>query len=380
MLMKQFTLLFFCLILLSSCKENEPAQNVTVDVASDTAKTELQVKYAKGFRLKKIDHGYQLYITKGWQDHDYVIGHKFIDQNAPDNVLGIRTPVQAIVPTSTTHIPAITALNQENTIVAFPGLDYISSNEVRAMIDKKIIAEIGQNQSLNVEQVIALQPDLVMGFSIEGKNPAYESIERASIPILYNGDWLEEHPLGKAEWIKVFGIIYGKTAEAQAIFNDIEKEYLATQKLVQNVAKPTVIGGAMWKDIWYLPYGDSWQGKIIADAGGDYIYKNTSGSGSLSYAVERVLKDARTAQYWIAPSQYTSYSDMRRDSETYSLFTSFQNKEVYTFSLTVGKKGGITYYEEASMRPDIVLKDLVKILHPTIDLDHEPYFFKPLEE
>jgi len=378
--MKQITVLFLGLVLLVSCKENNTTTEAVVSEELITETTDLEVKYAKGFRLKKIDHGYQLYITKGWQDHDYVIGHKFIDQNAPKSALGIRTPVKSIVPTSTTHIPAITALNEHHTIVAFPGLDYISSSKVREMIDKKVIEEIGQNQSLNVEQVIALQPDLVMGFSIEGKNPAYESIERASIPIIYNGDWLEEHPLGKAEWIKVFGILYGKTAEAQAIFNDIEREYLATKKLVSNAIKPTVIGGAMWKDVWYLPYGDSWQGKMIADAGGDYIYKETSGNGSLSYAAERVLKDARNAQYWIAPSQYTSYSDMQRDSNTYSLFDAFENQQVYTFSLTKGEKGGITYYEEASMRPDIVLKDLVKILHPEVALDHQLYFFKPLED
>lgn len=368
-------------LLLSSCKEETnqaiPEVKTETDVAVDDV---LKVKYAKGFQLKKIENGYQLYVSKAWQDHDHVIGYKFINADAPEKEIGIRVPITSIIPTSTTHIPAIDLLNKTETIKGFPGLDYISSTKARQLISDGKIQEIGNNQSLNTESIIKLNPDIVMGFGVDGKNNAYDAVERASIPIIYNGDWLEEHPLGKAEWIKVFGILYGKEKEAAAIFNAIEEDYLDTKIKIAALEKPTVISGAMWKDVWYLPYGNSWQGKIIRDAGGQYIYSNTSGNGSLSYAAERVLKDAKDAQFWIAPGQYTSYEAMLEDSKTYELFDAFKNKEVYTFALTKGEKGGVTYYEEAHMRPDIVLKDLISILHPEVDLDHELYFFKPLEK
>ncbi|MEN8899142.1 MAG: ABC transporter substrate-binding protein, partial [Nonlabens sp.] len=188
------------------------------------------------------------------------------------------------------------------------------------------------------------------------------------------------HPLGKAEWIKLFGVLYGKEKEADSIFKTIEREYLNTLELVENVDKPKVLSGATWKDTWYLPYGDSWQGKILNDAGSSYIYQTTTGSGSLAYNIEKVLMDGRDAAFWIAPAQYTSYSKMLQDNTSYAQFDAFKNKQIYTHALTLGSKGGVTYYEEASMRPDLVLKDLVKILHPEIKLEHELYFFKKLND
>jgi iron complex transport system substrate-binding protein len=139
------------------------------------------------------------------------------------------------------------------------------------------------------------------------------------------------------------------------------------------------MAGATWKDVWYLPYGNSWQGRLIDDAGANYLYKNTQGSGSLSYNLERVLKDAQNADFWIAPSQYTSYRQMLGDNKSYALFKAFQNKQLYTFALKKGATGGVIYYEEASMRPDLVLKDLISIFHGNPGADNL-YFFDPLEE
>ncbi|GAL75808.1 vitamin B12 ABC transporter [Nonlabens ulvanivorans] len=157
-----------------------------------------------------------------------------------------------------------------------------------------------------------MQPDLVMGYGIDGDNPIYESIQKAGIPVIYNGDWIEKHPLGKAEWIKLFGVLYGKEKEADRIFKEIEKEYLETKILAQTLESPSVIAGATWKDTWYLPYGNSWQGKIIADANGNYIYANTTGTGSLSYNVESVLTDAQNADIWIAPGSIPAIKPWRK--------------------------------------------------------------------
>lgn len=371
---------------MTSCKQEQksPAENMNHHTTGNYV--DVDVKYATGFSINTTETGYYITINNPWPDADDTYSFKLQRATAsdiipnPDAPQIIRIPIETIILSSTTHIPPVVLLEEQSTIIAFPGTDYVSDTSVRTLIDHGSIEDLGNNQTISVEKVVTMQPDVVMGYGIDGDNPVYEQIQKAGIPVIYNGDWTEEHPLGKAEWIKLFGILYGKEKEALRIFNQIEQSYLETKKIAQSLESPTIIAGATWKDIWYLPYGNSWQGKIIADAHGDYIYKKTIGTGSLSYNIERVLTDAQNAAVWIAPGQYTSYSAMNKDNSAYQEFTAFQNKMVYTFALNKGAKGGVTYYEEASMRPDLVLKDLVKILHPDVLPDYQLYFFKPLTD
>jgi iron complex transport system substrate-binding protein len=383
--MKQPILYLILLVfILHSCKDVE---NKTNPVAEDqTGYAPIEVNYAHGFQIKTTATGYQVTIKNPWPDsavnYPFTLvkhqGREFVSKaNLP---VRIPIPIEKIVVTSTTHITPLVLLGEEKSLIGFPATDYISAPKVRSLIDAGNIKELGTNQLMNVEAAIILEPDLVMGFSIDDSNPTYQKIEEAGIPVLYNGDWVEEHPLGKAEWIKLFGVLYGKEKEADSIFKTIEKEYQNTLKLAAHLERPKVLSGATYKDQWYLPYGNSWQGKILKDAGADYLYAATKGTGSLAYNIEKVLIDGREATYWIAPAQYTSYSKMLADNKSYALFDSFKNRQVYTHALTVGAKGGVLYYEEASMRPDLVLKDLVKILHPDLALDHELYFFRALKE
>lgn len=356
------------------------------EILKKTEYEQVNIKYAEGFKIQNTASGYYVTIMNPWPESSVSYTFKLVKNQGrellpePDEPLSIHIPIDNIVLTSTTHIPPLVLLHEENSLIGFPGSDYISDPKVRKLIDEGKVEELGVNESINIEATLLLEPDVVMGFSIDDSNPIYKKIENAGIPVLYNGDWVEQHPLAKAEWIKLFGILYGKEQQADSIFNAIEKEYINTQKLVKNVSSPKVLSGATWKEQWYLPYGNSWQGKILRDAGASYIYQETKGKGSLAYNIEKVLTDGNDATYWIAPGQYTSYSRMLEENASYNLFDAFKNKRVYTHALTVGEKGGVTYYEEASMRPDLVLKDLVKILHPELKLDHELYFFKPLKE
>ena len=383
---KTFLYLLIVCSILPSCKnENKIIEN-TVKKSDGSTYQNIEVNYAHGFQIQTTETGYDVTIMNPWPESAVNYPFKLVKNRGRKLVkeagasLIIPIPIENIVLTSTTHIPPLVLLGEGKSLTGFPGTDYISAPEIRALIETGKVKELGTNQLMNVESTILLEPDLVMGFSIDDSNPTYQKIEEAGIPVLYNGEWVEEHPLGKAEWIKLFGVLYGKEKEADSIFNAIEKEYLNTLKLIEKVKKPKVLSGATYIDQWYLPYGNSWQGKVLKDAGADYIYAATEGNGSLAYNIEKVLMDGREATYWIAPAQYTSYSKMLADNKSYALFDAFKNKQVYTHALTVGAKGGVTYYEEASMRPDLVLKDLVKILHPELLLDHELYFFKQLED
>jgi len=383
--MKNLLLFIVCCLTIASCKQEQQEQNA-IARPEQVNYEDVTVTYATGFSIKTTTTGYYLTIKNPWPDAKETYRYKIVkgsdNPEGPelDTPITIQIPISSIILTSTTHVPPVVLLDEIASITGFPGTDYISNARVRKRIDAGKITELGTNEQLSIERVLTMQPDLVMGYGIDNDNPLYTQIARAGVPVLYNGDWTEEHPLGKAEWIKVFGLLYNKQKEADSIFKKIEREYLKIKGLVATLKPTTVMSGATWKDVWYAPYGDSWQGKLIDDAAGNYIYKETKGTGSLAYNVERVLKDAQTARIWIAPAQYTSYSSMLADQPAYDLFDAFKNKQVYTFALTKGAKGGVIYYEEAAMRPDIVLKDLVTILHPEINLNHKPYFFKPLTD
>jgi iron complex transport system substrate-binding protein len=227
---------------------------------------------------------------------------------------------------------------------------------------------------------IALMPDLVVGFAVGGQNKTYEVLRQSGIPVVYDGDWTEETPLGKAEWIKFFAPFFGMEEEGDRIFNNIEKSYREAREIaLKATSRPTVLCGALFKDVWYLPGGSSWAARFLRDANADYLWADTREVGSLSLSVESVIDRAQDADFWISPSQYTSYNELQAANRHYSQFHAFRDKKVFTFARTTGETGGYLYYELAPNRPDLVLRDLIHILHPGLLPNHSPYFFKPLQ-
>ena len=292
----------------------------------------------------------------------------------------IITPVKQIVVTSTTHIPALELLNEEETLIGFPGTDYVSSEKTRQRIDNGSIRELGKNEGLNTEVLLSLKPDVVIGFGVDGTSKSLNTISKANIPVIYNGDWVEKSPLAKAEWIKFFGALYNKTKEADSIFSTIETDYKAAKTLAKTVKnRPTVLSGAMHKDVWYLPNGTSTEAQFLKDANVDYLYADTKGTGSLSLSFESVFEKAKSADLWLSPSYYPTMDALKQANTHYTQFDAYKNNAIYTFSNTAGKTGGVLYYEIGLARPDLVLKDIIKICHPELLPEYKPYFFKPLK-
>ena len=294
-----------------------------------------------------------------------------------DGVVGI--PVERIIVTSTTHIPTLETLGMESRLVGFPGLDYISSPLTRKRIEAGKVRELGSNDQLNTERVLSLEPDLVVGFGVSGTPGSYQVLEASGIPVVYNGDWMEENPLGKAEWIVFFGLLFGEEQAAKAAFQKVEKAYLEAREIAAAAPEsPTVMSGALYRDVWYLPGGDSWAARFIRDANARYLWADAPGGGSLSLSLEAVLEKGTEADFWIAPSQYTSYSEMGDANTHYQQFRAYREQRIYTYALTQGPTGGLWYFERGPGRPDLILKDLIHWFHPGLLADYTPEFFKPL--
>ncbi|MDT0607201.1 ABC transporter substrate-binding protein [Croceitalea rosinachiae] len=374
----------FCLILMTvaSCKKESKSTNTVVEQNDEL------VQYAVGFDIDKSGDFPVIHVTNPWPNAKQRFTYAFIPKDRLSKITFqkeaydavISTPIQNLVVTSTTHIPALESLGGLNKLIGFPDIRYISSMPARQLINSGKIKELGSNQSLNTEMVLEMSPDAVVGFAIDNQNSTYEVLQKSGIPILYNGDWTEQTPLGKAEWIKFFGVLLGKEKEADSIFKTIASSYNQVKELARTAKKrPTVLSGALYKDVWYLPAGKSWAAQFLADANADYLWADSEGTGSLSLSLETALEKGQDAEFWISPSQFTTYDDLINANNHYSEFEAFKNKHLFTFSATKGPTGGLLYYELAPQRPDLVLKDLVHIFHPEVLPNHVLYFFTPLK-
>lgn len=376
-------LFLFIFISFMACKNNT-VQNPTAKQDISTA----TLTHATGFTITSTENFKILTIKNPWpnaeEDYKYALVPKNVASKITlnkDEFDGIITiPIQKIVVTSTTHIPALELLGVENTLVGFPGTDYVSSEKTRTLIDNKSVRELGKNEGINTEVLLELRPNLVVGFGIDGNNKSFETIKKSNIPVIYNGDWVEKSPLAKAEWIKFFGVLYNKEKEADSIFKTIEKDYLEAKIIAKTVkSKPSILSGAMYKDVWYLPNGTSPEAQLLKDANVNYLWSETTASGSIALSFEAVFTKGKSADIWLSPSYYNSLEGLEKANTHYTQFDAFKNNNIYTFVNNTGKTGGVTYYELGTARPDLVLKDLIKICHPELLEDYQPQFFQKLK-
>lgn len=346
------------------------------------------VQYAKGFSIDREGDFTVVSVTNPWPNAKHSFRYAFVPKETLEKIsvtkdlydAVITTPIENLVVTSTTHIPALESLGGLDKLKGFPDTDYISSMPARQLINAKKIKDLGSNETLNTEMVLEMNPDALVGFAIDNQNTTYELLQKSGIPILFNGDWTEQTPLGKAEWIKFFGVLLQKEKEADSIFKTIANSYHQIKELAKTSnKKPTVMSGALYKDVWYLPAGESWASQFLADANTNYLWAETKGTGSLALSIEAVLEKGQKADYWIAPSQFTTYENLANANTHYIKFNAYNKKKLFTYSATKGPTGGLLYFELAPQRPDIVLKDLVHIFHPELQPNYIPYFFKALE-
>lgn len=362
---------------LTSCDVRTERKN-----PSKSLQQKSNIKYAKGFEIQSFKTHKKLIIKTPYPDAKETFEFILTDAlNSHSDQRQISTPIQNIVVTSTTHIPMLELLDVQDRLVGFQGTDYISSEKTRARIDEGHVKELGKEFAINTEVLFELKPDVVIGFAMTKTNKTYNLIEQNGIPVIINGDWLEETPLGRAEWIKFFGVLFNKEKEADSIFNTIEASYLKAKKIASASKKqPTVLSGAIMRnDVWSLPAGESFVAQFLEDANLKYLWKDTEGKGSLNLSFESVLNRAQQADVWIAPGYFASKEQMLEGNAHYRDFQAFQNDEIYTPSTKTGATGGVIYYEFAPTRPDWVLKDLIKITHPELLPDYKLVFFEKMK-
>lgn len=357
----------------------------TVDRPKQETKTDVSLVYAEGFRVTQQGTSKLVEVLYPYQGASSGIKYLLVPQSESipphdSETQVIRVPVQSIVCTSTTHIPLLEYLKEEDKLIGFPTTDYISSVAVRKRVDEGFVTDLGIDKGMDLEKLFALQPSLVMGYTMSSDLGQLKKIKELNIPVVINAEYLEKHPLGRAEWIKFAALFFEKEKEADSVFRMIEKEYLQTLSLVQSVEKrPTVLSGIVYGDAWFMPGGQNYAARMLEDAGCEYLWKSDSTKGYLQLSFETVFAKAKEADLWIGVGSFKSLKEISNAESRYQLFRPYREKNVFTFNARQGAKGGSEFLELGYLRPDLILKDLVKIAHPELLPDYVLYFHAPLK-
>lgn len=284
-----------------------------------------------------------------------------------------------IVCMSTSHISYIEALGKTSRIVGVSGGQYISSDIIRKGLSEGTIADIGYEGSLNYELLLSLRPDLVLTYGIEGENNQYiEKIKQFGINVISLGDYLENHPLGKLEYIKLFGHLLNKKDVADSIYNETKSRYLELTKTVEKIRKTKVLINAPWKEAWYIPGKESYMNLLVEDAGGIILGASENQSYTKPYSIEEVFILSRDAEVWINPNAISSMKELLNSTPLFNKISPVINMRVFNNIKLSTPGGGSQFWESGVMEPDIILKDLISILHPNLFINYSTKYYMQL--
>lgn len=377
--MKKIIALLLCFSIVACENKRRDGSDDASDVRSPN------LSYAEGFTIKY--QGRNKLVEVKYPFQGATSGFKYlliqrgdvIPSHDPD-VRVITIPLNSIVCTSTTHIPLLEYLDEGERLIGFPSTDYISSHKIRERVDHGQVQELGVDKGMNLERIASLKPDMVMGYTMNSDYGQFKKLEELNIPVVINAEYLEKHPLGRAEWIKFMAVFFNKEKQADSVFHMIERSYLDVKNLTDSVAnKPTVLSGIVYGDAWFLPGGQNYASKILLDAGCSYLWQENTSNGYLELSFESVYERAHDADLWIGVGNYSTLRELESGDQRYARFRPFRTRSVYTYDARKGAKGGSEFLELGYLRPDLILKDLVKIAHPDLLKEYELYFHKKLE-
>jgi iron complex transport system substrate-binding protein len=357
------------------------------DAGTDYFPNKSTLKHAKNFSVR-YEKSYQVLTvnepTPGAKPESYVL----VRCGAPDPQLPgelssapkVQVPIRTLYSASTTHLPLLVDLGKVDILTGVSNASFVSGKEVLDRINAGTVAEYAPHQQVNVEQVVADKPDVLMTDGAD--NPAYGTLQAAGITVLANADHLESSPLGRAEWIKYMAALTGSEPKAAEVFDRIERDYSTiAAKATSSGPKTLLVIGTMTQGVWYVASGGSYVGKLVADAGGSYPWEDDPKTGGLQLSFETVFAQAGAASIWLViQATWKSKADALASDPRYGELTAMKSGQVWSANKVLGPGGGNDYYERGVTRPDLVLADLVAILHPDLLPGHEFTFYQRLAD
>lgn len=370
------------IIFFESCggiKESHPGTSITAKGAL--------ISRAERFTLQKNDSCTIVTIINPWQGaNDVTQVYYLVSRGSElpyglDSAMVIFVPLKKIVCMSTTHVAMISALSEENTIAGVSGTGFIFSGSLIRNVEKGMIEDVGHEANLNKELILKISPDLIMMYGIGSESAGYVGkIKELGVKVVFNADYLETDPLSKAEWIKLFGVLYCKESLADSIYNSEVEAYIKMKAYIsRNISdRPKVLLGFPFKDTWYVSPGNSFISKLISDAGGSYLWQNTESSVSMPLGIENVYLNALNADYWLNIGTVNTKNEISMVDQRLEGLPCFKNGNLYNNNKRITANGGNDYWERGSLFPHEILKDIASILHPELFIDNELLYYQKI--
>ena len=323
-------------------------------------------KYSKWLRISEAKDVVQIEIRNP-ADAKQIVRLQIPNFNRPSNPsrdYDLSKPIDRLVCLSSTHIGMLSELNLENRIVGVSNLKYVYNEKVISSSP----VELGEEQTLSAEKIISSRAQAVVYSGFSNVFPKQDVLHKLRIQTLPNYDWREAHPLGRAEWILLFGYLTGHAEEAKKKFKEICENYQKIKNQIQNDQMIQTLSGNMTGDYWYAPAGDSYHAQILEDAGLSYIFADQTGTGSLSYSFEHILGMTSNIDLWINPG-FDSKNRILKAYPKSKLLKPLKESLVFCYTHNSNK-----YWELSSCRPDLILADYAA-LKKGVSLSPEHLFF-----
>ena len=375
-LFRTFLLLTAAMLCLGACGRGKTGAEGPAPVA-DT------IRFARNLHIEYYDDYISVKIRDPWdtlrQRQNYILVNrdKPLPATLPADGTVIRIPVGKAVIYTSVHTAIAEELGALDRVCGVCEPQYITSPEVLKRINEGTIADLGMSTSPNVEKIIDIGTEMIIASPFE--NSGYGAAEKLGIPIVEAADYMENHPLGRTEWVLFYGLLLGCREDAEKVFADTERHYFELKALsagCQN--RPTVLLERKYGNSWAVPSGESYIGVMHADAGADYIFRDYPGAKSVHLTFEDVYDRAGEADFWFMKYDTKApltYGILKQEYEPYANFRPWKEHRIFACNTITS-----TYYDDITLHPDLVLEDLIAIYHPDLLPGHVQRYYFPLDE
>ncbi len=373
---KNIYILLILSLLFTSCGKHQKQSS------TDNPKNQIELSYAVGFTMVDfVDYQEITVFPPSWKGEVYAKYYLVRDEHTdvPSDGVKVKIPLENIAATSVTHFEFLSLLSEISSINGICNPELVYNQEVTDRFSKGEINDLGDSFSINVEKTILLRPQALMMSGLNQIDANAQRIQQAGIPVLYNNEWMETSLLGRAEWIKFVAAFFDKSELADSIFNEVESRYNSMKEKAAHVAnKPKIMAGSNFRGTWYVPAGKSFMGELFKDAGADYFYANDTTTGSLPLNIETVLKNFSDTDYWLN-CNFQSIDELIQADSKHGLFRPVKEDKVFNFNKRLLPSTANDFWESAVARPDLLLADVIAILHSDILPDYELFYTLKLE-
>lgn len=350
------------------------------DAHTSTTDT-LQLKYAKGFAIRYFKTYKEVIVYSPWQKGSIYARYYLVNKSVtktPNDGVKVMIPLRSLAATSVTHFEFLKLVGALQTVNAVCSPNIIYNSEINQRYKSGKIVDLGDAFNINVEKTLQLKPEAVMMSGYNQNDPYAQRISKAGIPVIFNNEWMENSLLARAEWIKFVAAFYGKEQLADSVFSEIDRRYNEIKEKAQNLkTKPNIMAGSNFRGTWYMPSGRNFMAKLFEDAGGNYFYAYDTNSGSLALNVETVLKNFSQTDVWLNCNFKTIKELINADSKN-KLFRPVALNEVYSFNKRLLSSSANDFWESAIAHPDLILSDVIAILHPELLPEYELIYAEKL--